>query len=80
MSLRTVGGLVAAQSVIEAQALTKSYGRHRGIEDVTFSVDRGEVFGFLGPNGAGKTTTIRTIRGPRSSWSPSRWSWRRSRR
>jgi ABC-2 type transport system ATP-binding protein len=47
--------------VIEALGLTKSYGRHRGIEDVTFSVQPGEVFGFLGPNGAGKTTTIRTL-------------------
>jgi ABC-2 type transport system ATP-binding protein len=50
-----------APPVIEAERLTKSYGRHRGIEDVTFSVGPGEVFGFLGPNGAGKTTTIRTL-------------------
>jgi ABC-2 type transport system ATP-binding protein len=47
--------------VIETEGLTKLYGRHRGIEDVTFSVEPGEVFGFLGPNGAGKTTTIRTL-------------------
>jgi beta-exotoxin I transport system ATP-binding protein len=47
--------------VIETLGLTKSYGRHRGIEDVTFAVQSGEVFGFLGPNGAGKTTTIRTL-------------------
>ncbi len=46
---------------IETEALTKRYGRHRGIEDVTFAVRPGEVFGFLGPNGAGKTTTIRTL-------------------
>ena len=46
---------------IETDSLTKRYGRHRGIEDVTFSVRPGEVFGFLGPNGAGKTTTIRTL-------------------
>jgi ABC-2 type transport system ATP-binding protein len=46
---------------IEAEALTKLYGPHRGIEDVTFAVATGEVFGFLGPNGAGKTTTIRTL-------------------
>jgi len=43
--------------------LTKYYGSTRGIEDVTFDVYRGEVFGFLGPNGAGKTTAIRTILG-----------------
>ncbi len=46
---------------IEAEGLTKFYGRHRGIEAVTFAVASGEVFGFLGPNGAGKTTTIRAL-------------------
>ena len=48
-------------SVIEAEQLTKRYGKSRGIEDLTLSVKRGEIFGFLGPNGAGKTTTIRTL-------------------
>ena len=48
-------------AVIETDGLTKLYGKARGIEDVTFSVEAGEVFGFLGPNGAGKTTTIRTL-------------------
>jgi ABC-2 type transport system ATP-binding protein len=47
--------------VIAADRLTKSYGASRGIVDLTFAVERGEVFGFLGPNGAGKTTTIRTM-------------------
>ena len=47
--------------VIETQALTKSYGRHRGIVDVDLTVNEGEIFGFLGPNGAGKTTTIRIL-------------------
>ena len=46
---------------IETDRLTKFYGGHRGIEDVTMAVEPGEVFGFLGPNGAGKTTTIRTL-------------------
>ncbi|HET7508446.1 MAG TPA: ABC transporter ATP-binding protein [Solirubrobacterales bacterium] len=46
---------------IETERLTKRYGSHRGIEDVSFEVRAGEVFGFLGPNGAGKTTTIRTL-------------------
>jgi ABC-2 type transport system ATP-binding protein len=46
---------------LEVQRLTKSYGRARGVVDLTFSVERGEVFGYLGPNGAGKTTTIRTL-------------------
>jgi ABC-2 type transport system ATP-binding protein len=50
-------------AIIETQALTKHYGRSRGIEGVTFSVSEGEVFGFLGPNGAGKTTTIRLLMG-----------------
>jgi ABC-2 type transport system ATP-binding protein len=48
-------------AVIETQRLTKRYGGSRGIEDVSISVQRGEVYGFLGPNGAGKTTTIRTL-------------------
>jgi ABC-2 type transport system ATP-binding protein len=48
-------------SVIVTDRLTKWYGTSRGILDVTFEVERGEVFGFLGPNGAGKTTTLRTL-------------------
>jgi ABC-2 type transport system ATP-binding protein len=52
---------VSSAPAIEAEGLTKFYGRHRGIEDVTFAVAPGEVFGFLGPNGAGKTTTIRAL-------------------
>jgi len=50
-------------SVIETEGLTKYYGKVRGIEEVTFNVDEGEIFGFIGPNGAGKTTTIRTLLG-----------------
>jgi ABC-2 type transport system ATP-binding protein len=50
-------------AVIQTDVLTKRYGEARGIEDVSMSVDAGEVFGFLGPNGAGKTTTIRTLLG-----------------
>jgi ABC-2 type transport system ATP-binding protein len=46
-------------SVIEANNLTKYYGKARGIIDVSFHVDEGEIFGFIGPNGAGKSTTIR---------------------
>jgi ABC-2 type transport system ATP-binding protein len=49
--------------IIETKDLTKYYGKIRGIEDVTLSVKKGEIFGFLGPNGAGKTTTIRTLLG-----------------
>ena len=48
-------------AIIEVDRLTKSYNGKRGIADVSFQVDEGEVFGFLGPNGAGKTTTIRIL-------------------
>ena len=48
-------------AIIEVEGLTKSYGSKRGIDDVSFQVEEGEVFGFLGPNGAGKTTTIRLL-------------------
>jgi ABC-2 type transport system ATP-binding protein len=48
---------------IEVQALTKQYGSARGIENLTFEVESGEVFGYLGPNGSGKTTTIRCLMG-----------------
>ena len=50
-------------SVIEVEHLTKDYGFGRGVFDVSFHVDEGEVFGFLGPNGAGKSTTIRHLMG-----------------
>jgi ABC-2 type transport system ATP-binding protein len=50
-------------NAIEAIDLTKSYGKRRGIVDVTVEIHEGEVFGFLGPNGAGKTTMIRVLLG-----------------
>jgi len=46
---------------IEIKNLTKTYGTARGITDVSFNVEDGEIFGFIGPNGAGKSTTIRTL-------------------
>lgn len=49
--------------VIETKNLTKSYGKARGIVDLTLTVEQGEWFGFIGPNGAGKSTTIRTLLG-----------------
>jgi len=47
--------------VIEVVNLTKYYGKARGIVDVSFKVEEGEIFGFIGPNGAGKSTTIRLL-------------------
>jgi ABC-2 type transport system ATP-binding protein len=49
--------------VIEASNLTKRYGDVVAINDLTFSVEHGEIFGFLGPNGAGKTTAVRMLTG-----------------
>ncbi len=48
-------------SVIEVNHLTKYYGKARGIIDLSFQVEEGEIFGFIGPNGAGKSTTIRLL-------------------
>ncbi len=48
---------------VAARALTKRYGKHRGVQDVTFAVAAGEICALLGPNGAGKTTTIRMLVG-----------------
>ncbi|WHY86272.1 ABC transporter ATP-binding protein [Neobacillus novalis] len=48
-------------NVIEINNLTKTYGKARGITDISFHVEQGEIFGFIGPNGAGKSTTIRTL-------------------
>ncbi len=49
---------MSVNTVLQAQHLKKYYRGVRAVEDVSFEVRRGEIFGFLGPNGAGKTTTI----------------------
>lgn len=46
-------------NIVEVSHLKKYYGKHRGVEDVDFTIKQGEIFGFIGPNGAGKSTTIR---------------------
>lgn len=63
----------ATGPVVEVRALRKSYpgprgtGRKVAVEDVSFSVDAGEIFGILGPNGAGKTTTVECLAGLRTA-------------
>ena len=49
--------------MIEVQHLTKRYGPVTAVDDISFTVQRGEILGFLGPNGAGKTTTMRVLTG-----------------
>ena len=51
------------KKVVEIDHMTKNYGKHRGVADLSLTVEQGEIFGFLGPNGAGKSTTIRSMLG-----------------
>ena len=46
---------------IQVEGLTKAFGSRRGVTEVSFTIQRGEVVGFLGPNGSGKTTTMRLL-------------------
>ena len=63
MGQDATAGEPMADPVISLQNLGKKYGDATAVEDVSFTVDRGEIFGFLGANGAGKTTTIRMLCG-----------------
>jgi ABC-2 type transport system ATP-binding protein len=54
---------MSADTVIEAEGLTKTYGQKVAVDHISFTVGRGEIFGLLGPNGAGKTTTILMLLG-----------------
>ena len=47
--------------VIEVKNLTKRYGKHTAVDGLSFSIDKGKIYGFLGPNGAGKSTTMNII-------------------
>src|SRR5437867_8021657 len=49
--------------LLQTENLTKHYGRHRALENVTLTVEAGEIFGLLGPNGSGKTTALRLLLG-----------------
>ncbi|NBX80041.1 MAG: ABC transporter ATP-binding protein [Flavobacteriales bacterium] len=49
------------ETVIKVEHLAKSFGSFQAVKDVSFTVNKGDVFGFLGPNGAGKSTTIRCL-------------------
>lgn len=53
----------AIEYAIDIQNLTKTYGKARGVTELTLHVEKGDIFGFLGPNGAGKSTTIRSLLG-----------------
>ena len=53
--------------MIEVKHLTKRYGDHLALDDISFTVEDGEIVGFLGPNGAGKSTTMNIITGYISS-------------
>ena len=50
-----------SKKVLEVKNLTKYYGKVKGIENISFTLEKGEIFGFIGPNGSGKSTTIRSI-------------------
>jgi ABC-2 type transport system ATP-binding protein len=50
-----------AEKIIEANELTKKFGKMIAVDKISFSVDKGEIFAFLGPNGAGKSTTIKMM-------------------
>ena len=52
-----------SDTVIEASGLTKRYGEATAVDNISFTINRGEIFGLLGPNGAGKTTTILMLLG-----------------
>jgi len=55
------------EPIIKIENLSKTYGRIKAVDDISFEVYRGEIFGMVGPNGEGKTTTIECIEGLRKS-------------
>jgi ABC-2 type transport system ATP-binding protein len=67
----TEGSHAKSQSVVTVEHLVKRYGRLVAVNDVSFSIREGEIFGLIGPNGAGKTTTVECISGVRAPTSGS---------
>jgi len=57
---------MTAQQVIRVSGIRKTYGRTVAVDEVSFAVDEGEIFGLVGPNGAGKTTTLECVEGLRT--------------
>ena len=57
------GGTTTSVPALEAAGLVRSFGTRRAVDGVSFTVERGEIFGLLGPNGAGKSTTVRMLTG-----------------
>ena len=58
--------MTGAPAVIRVSGIRKTYGRTVAVDDVSFEVRQGEIFGLIGPNGAGKTTTMECIEGLRT--------------
>ena len=54
---------IPAEFAIRAEHLVRRFGHFTAVNDVSFSVEKGEIFGFLGPNGSGKTTVIKMLTG-----------------
>jgi ABC-2 type transport system ATP-binding protein len=59
-------GTLTGMAIIEVRDLVKRYGDQTAVDGVSFTVERGEIFGILGPNGAGKTTTVECVEGLRT--------------
>jgi ABC-2 type transport system ATP-binding protein len=55
--------MAGGEKMIEIQNLTKRYGQIKAVNNLNFTVEKGEILGFLGPNGAGKSTTMNIITG-----------------
>ena len=49
--------------MIKVENLVKKYGKHTAVDNLSFTVEKGQIYGFLGPNGAGKTTTMNIMTG-----------------